>query len=109
MSQVFFKVGLCAELTGRLNDHIYGIIPWQRLDLLFCGNLDGRRTNHECGAVHMNILHIPTVYGIVLEKVSKRTGVGQIVDGNDLNLRIAITKGSKNQTSDASETIDCNT
>src|SRR3989344_2552589 len=48
-----------------------------------------------------------TVRGIKFEEMRKRMTIGQIVDQNDVNIRIARKNNSKRLSSDAAETVHC--
>ena len=46
------------------------------------------------------------VHGVVLEQVTKRRGVGEVVDGDELDVGAALDRSADGETTDAAEAID---
>src|SRR5206468_12567108 len=89
-------------------DHDVGaeILPWQgaRVALGKDAHLmtvDGKPV---CGRVNLAVES--AVDRVVLQQMSKRLGVGEIVDGDDFDLRSAFLGGAQEVAADAAEAVD---
>jgi hypothetical protein len=71
-------------------------------------DLDLLAVHHDPGGSGLHLGVEDAVHRVVLEQVRQRPGVGEVVDGDELQVLLAsLQRGANHAATDASETVDC--
>ena len=94
------------EDAGGLNDDVNAqLAPRQILGIALAQDLHGMAVGHEAILGDLDRIEGAAVDRVILQQVSHRRDVAEVVDGQDLDLRV-LDHGAVRQTSDAAETVD---
>ena len=86
-SQVLARVPGLGEPPGGLDDHVHPeVAPGQRRGVPLGEHADLRVADQDRVAVHAHVLRQGAQHRVVFEQVGQRSGVGQVVRGDDLDL-----------------------
>ena len=81
------------------------LAPRQVLGIALAQDLHGMAVGHEAVLGDLDRIEGAAVDRVILQQVSHRRDVAEVVDGHDLDLRV-LDHGAVRQTSDAAETVD---
>ena len=93
---------------ARRLDHDLGaeIAPRQRRRILLGEHLDLAPVDRERAVAHLDGARERPVDRVVLEQVRERPRVGDVVDRDDLDVRVGLLRGAEHVAADAAEAVD---
>jgi hypothetical protein len=100
-------VGPRTEVAGRLDDDVdVQLRPWQRAEIVLAEDSDLVPVDGHDVAVTGDLAGKAPVDRVVLEQLGEHGGIGDVVDGNDVEIGAALERGAQNAAADAAETVD---
>ena len=75
----------------------------------FCEHLDPPAGDDECSVLGAHRVREAPVDGVEREEVGERVGVGDVVDGDDVELGVAFDRRAQDRTADPAEAVDGDT
>ena len=95
------------EEAGRFHDHFHTqLFPGQFGRLALLEHLDGLAVDDELTFAGLDLSVELAVHAVILEQGRQMLGLGQVVDGHDIELLGPIQHSAENKTADAAKTVD---
>ena len=105
--EVSLGVVAVGEAAGGLDDEVYVVLaPLELLRVLFCGYHDAVAVNGNGLIVVSNFAIEAAQYGVVLQQVSQRAVVGQVVYCNNFEVVVTLSDCTEKVTANAAKAID---
>jgi hypothetical protein len=104
---VFGGVVATGEAAGTLEDDVDAqILPGERSGILLADDADLIAIDEESAAAGLDGARVLPVDGVVAEQMCERLVVGEVVDRDEVEWRVALLGRAENVAADAAEAVD---